>query len=215
MIRFIQVLRYRRAMGVVGACAAMAILSGSAAYAGPLRVEFRMLVEQAPPGSTNRAVEIDLENTGPGTETVSAYSVAVRVDPHVDLMFTGATPDTDAPYVFAGNSTGQMFSTQAGIVTDSAAMGSVTLAGNSTYGLAVLFYSIPADVPPSTIVTLSFDTGTSVTNGSGDTDPDLEIGPDCTILISSVPEPTSLAMAGSATVLVAGVVCVQRRRKKD
>ena len=199
----------------MGACAATALMVlGAPAEAGPLRVQFRKTTQEVRPGSTENPVEIDLVNTGPDSVMLSAYRVVLTVSPEIRL--THSTPDTAAPYVFAGNSSGQFLNVQTDTLSDSAANSEnpAVLAPSGVYGLGIVFFDVPATAPPGD-VTISFSSDTTFTDQDGMMITGTEMGPDCTITISSVPEPASLALGGSALLLVAGSLFVRGRRRRQ
>jgi hypothetical protein len=215
VIPFMRAVNFRFRLALIGACAAAVLLvSGAPVEAGPLRVQFRKTMEVARPGSTENSVEIDLVNTGPDAVRLSAYRVVLNVDPEIRLSHS--TSDTTAPYVFAGNSSGQFLNVQTDTLSDSAAdpQSPAVLDPSGMYGLGIIFFDVPPDAPPN-VVTMSFSSNTTMTDEDGMMITGTELGPDCTITISAVPEPASLALGGSAVLLVAGSMFVRGRRKRQ
>ena len=166
-------------------------------------------------GSSNNSFDVVLENTGPSSVTIAGFSFALTSSSRV--TYTDVTTATALPYIFNGNSDFApdiVISAGAGAVSagDNYATPNAgfTLAADTTVALGhVLFNigaggaaSIPVDISPA-----SDDTELTSPAGAPITITTLEDG---TIMVTTVPEPSSLVLA-TGVLGVFGLVLKRRR----
>ena len=146
-------------------------------------------------GDVNDSFDVLLVYSG---VPISAAGFAFEIttsDP--DITFTDATTGTSTGYIFAGSSVfgPDIVTTPPGQTLDASDIGGATLVTGS-YGLGHVFYAVAANATPGTFAI------TLTVNGTSMSDPNatpisvsLSNG---SITISSVPEPSSLALVFSA-----------------
>ncbi len=169
-------------------------------------------VSSSSPSSSN-ALEIDLTNTGPAPVTLGGFSFETRVT-DANIIFTSATTATLVPYVFAGSSLfGPTISTSApGQTLDAFDLwgvpgGGAAIAAGATVGLGRAFFNVLAGgLSGPVIVTLSPFPATSLADPSGNNiSVNTLTNGSITIAGSSVPEPSSLALAVLALAALASI----------
>ena len=106
--------------------------------------------------------------------------------------------------MFAGNSSGQFLNVQTDSLSDSSGEPAV-LAPTLTYGLGIVLSTCRHRRPRR--MAMSFSSETDDYGPKRDDDYGYRRGPDCTTS-RPVPEPASLALGGSAVLLVAGSLLV-------
>jgi PEP-CTERM motif len=201
---FPSTLRIRRE--VLVALAALAILlSAAPARAGTSPfVVFNPSSVNVTPGGTG-SIELDLVNGGPAFD-LGGFNIDIDVSPSAGVTFTGGSASTSDTYILSGNSSGPIVTNPDGPNTielnDLANNGDQPVAPG-TWGLAVFTFSVAPGTPVGP-VTVTIDPATSFVDPSG-SPISVDITTTGTINVSSVPEPSALAMAGLAAMAGLGV----------
>jgi PEP-CTERM motif len=200
---------------------ALCLAGGPPTRAGTLNIVVQSTT--ASPGTTG-GFDVDLVNNSASAVTIAAFNVDVLLTDTTFVTFTGIHNGTTAPYIFSitgsfppGFTSNLLPMEAAG--NDLSAGGQVVNPGE-TWGLAHISFLVDSAAPLGTIVPMTLEEfalflptgGTSLLDPAGAPIPFSGLGPNGTITIGtqSVPEPTSLVMAGVAA--LAGVGAWARRR---
>jgi hypothetical protein len=161
----------------------------------------------AAPGSTGNFFEVDVKNTGGVADVIDSFAFEVATT-NTGISFTGSTDGTTNPYIFSGNSLlGPTLNTltagQSMDGSDLAATGNgYSLSGGATIAIGKVFYNVAGGTTAGP-VTVSFlpTTATSFSdiNGNAFNVQALNSGT-ITVTASTVPEPSSLSLAGLSLV---------------
>ncbi len=204
-----------------GPVAGLAMLFSCAfAMGSDLVIEVRMNPEVTP-GSSGDTLEIDLANTSStNSYTLSAFSVGVDVG--YPITVSSVNEMTAATYVFAGNSSGLTLSGLSPFYTisDQASISNPTLAPDTTWGLGLLSFSVAPGASPGPVA-VTIDPSSQLTGSAGRGGFGGGHGGSLSytwqsgtiIVVSSVPEPSSVVAGGTAVAILAGAIWVRRRRR--
>ena len=168
------------------------------------------------PGSTNRGLDVLLQNTSTVGVMIDGFSFGLTVAP--DITLNAATTSTvAAPYIFAGDSLfGPDITVQSGSPLLAADLfdvpnEGVLLAGGSTVGLGRIVFDVSASAAGSYDVAFSPDDTSLSFQGSVIAITSLVDGD---ISISAVPEPTSLLLSSIGAAALLSLVRLERSRRK-
>jgi hypothetical protein len=217
--RIPRILRLRP--GAIGALAALAILlSAAPARAGAIpSVAFNPGTVTVAPGGTG-TVELDLVIPAGDSIDLGGFNINIDAPMLSGITFTGGTTSTAYTYILSGNSSGALFSNfngpNTGQVNDLAAsLGTPPFDGQTvdagTWGLALFTFSVsPSAALGPVTLTIDLTTNFSDENGNPIT---VDTSATGTILISnsSVPEPSSMMMIGTAAMSGLGLWARRRR----
>ncbi len=161
-------------------------------------------------GTNGAALNINIQNTGPSSQNIDAFSLGVSVgDNHI--TFTSANISTSLVYLFNADSLfGPTISTipppngQAVLASDVSLSSGNTMASSTTLGLAHLLFNVAANTSAGAIaVTISPNCNTanactSLSNLAGANVPFTVTNGTITVTTSSTPEPSTflLGLAG-------------------
>jgi hypothetical protein len=171
-----------------------------------------MTVENAsvsPGGMGSLDVVLVNQVTATDSASIGGFAIDLIVAAGSGITFTGADDATSATYIFSGNSLGFQSTVAPTEVeaNDLASSGGTLLTpGGPPVGLAHIDFSAAPDTPPGMIpVTLiSYQAGTSISDASGNNLAFTIVNGQITVGSSAVPEPSSIALAGTALLLVLG-----------
>lgn len=208
-----------------GLLAALAMLfSGPSARGADLVIEMRMM-QQVSPGSFGNAMEIDLVNTS-STNSYTLAGFNVGIDVAFPIILNSVTDIAASNYVFAGNTSGLTLSGQSPsyAISDQVmnSQSPTTLAPDTTFGLGLVLFSVASDasagpeavtIDPSTTLVSEGGHGGGGGGHAGGSGSSLDYTSQAgTILISSVPEPSSVVAGGTALVILTAAFWVRRHR---
>jgi hypothetical protein len=170
--------------------------------------------------SSNNNLEVILQNTGPGSVTIGAFSFGVSVT-GTGINFTQADINTTtAPYIFNGNSLfGPSISTSTGpslTASDADAdPAGATLAAGSTVGLGRLFFDVsPSAAPGPHAVTIAPFPTTSLSDPFANDVPVTSFVDGQILVVSTLVVPEPAALWSAAVALVAGGCAWSRSRHR-
>jgi hypothetical protein len=170
-----------------------------------------MTVENASvsPGGTG-SLDILLANQAAATTsaTIAGFSIDLKVAAGSGITFTGASDSTASPYIFSWNSMGFLPTVipPSEIQANDFAIAGGTLLnpGGPPVGLAHITFSadpsVSLGVIPVTLV--DYQGGTSLSDTNNNNLSFSIVNGQITVIASSVPEPSSIALTGMALLLV-------------
>jgi hypothetical protein len=196
--------RFRRE-ALVALAALAVLLSAAPVQAGSSPyVTFNPTSVNVMPGGTG-SIELDLVNSGP-TFDLGGFNINIDVSPSAGVTFTGGSANTTDTYILSGNSFGPIVTNPNGSNTielnDLASIDDQSVAAG-TWGLAIFTFSVAPGTPLGPIL-MTIDPATSFVDPNANTIP-VDITATGTINVSSVREPSTLAMAGLAVMAGLGV----------
>jgi hypothetical protein len=163
----------------------------------------------AAPGTSGQ-FDIDLVNNSASAVTIGGFSVDVLLASTTSVVFTSIDNSTIAPYIFSitggiGFEPNQLPIEAAG--SDFATTGGQLVNPGDTFGLARLRYLVDSAAIPGTVVGISLESvpvfllppgGTSLSDDLGNAVLFSGLGPNGTITIQTVPEPSAFSMLAIA-----------------
>jgi PEP-CTERM motif len=203
--------------GAPGLLAVLAFLLSTAPTRASLTVVFQPSSVFAAPGSTGNVLELDLVTTS--SFDLGGFNINIDVN-STDITFTGGDTNTTAPqgYILAGNSLGALVTNppppmagdpQKIELNDFAANGDQVV-GPGTYGLARFFFSVDPSTPLNDAFTVTIDPITTFADPSLNPITPVGTSATATINIGSVPEPSSLFLAGTGLLFAIGACSCRR-----
>jgi len=190
---------------LLAAAAALLVIPGSARAS----TIFSVPAVIANAGSTGNSFDVVLNYSGASPITVGGFAFEITTT-NTDITFTGATTSTVPTYIFGANSLfGPNINTSTGQTLDASDLDS-NPAGASlatgTYGLGHVTFDVANGAAAGPFAITLTELGSSLSDADGNSLPiTLSNGTITINSVSSVPEPSSLALALSALCVLAAL----------